>query len=240
MKLRFTGLSNPGLVRFSNQDAFHIDPEGRFFIVADGMGGHTGGEEASRIATQVIRDYLLQHWKSDLATKVLLANAFKQANLAIVREQKLQPQCSDMGTTAVTIVFREQQPTIAHVGDSRLYLFRAEALHQITIDHTWVGMALQQGDITPEEVRTHPWRHILSRCLGREELDQIDVQTISVQPGDRLLLCSDGLTEELSDEQIFTQLQSHPAIEKAIAALVKAALNNGGHDNVTVVIVALE
>ncbi|PIG94132.1 Stp1/IreP family PP2C-type Ser/Thr phosphatase [Gloeocapsopsis sp. IPPAS B-1203] len=240
MKLRFTGLSNPGLVRFSNQDAYYIDPEGRFFIVADGMGGHTGGEEASRIATQVIRDYLLQHWQSDLETKVLLENAFKQANLAIVREQKLQPQCSDMGTTAVTIVFREQQPAIAHVGDSRLYLFREAALQQVTTDHTWINMALHQGDISKQEARNHPWRHILSRCLGREELDLIDIQTINVQLGDRLLLCSDGLTEELSDEHIAFQLQSHPAIEKAPAALLEAALASGGKDNITVVLIALE
>ncbi len=240
MKLRFTGLSNPGLVRFSNQDAYYIDPEGRFFIVADGMGGHTGGEEASRIAIHVIRDYLLQHWKSDLATKDLLDNAFKQANLTIVREQKRQPQCSDMGTTAVAVVFRNQQPTIAHVGDSRLYLFRDSALQQVTADHTWVNMALHQGDITPEEARVHPWRHILSRCLGREELDQVDLQTLAVQSGDRLLLCSDGLTEELSDEQIAFHLQSNPPIEKAAAALVKAALASGGHDNITVAIVELE
>lgn len=238
--MRFTGLSNPGLVRSSNQDAYYIDPEGQFCIVADGMGGHTGGEEASRIATQVIRDYLLQHWKSDRTTKVLLENAFKQANLAIVREQQLQPQCSDMGTTAVVVVFREQQPAIAHVGDSRLYLFRGAALQQITADHTWVNTAVHQGDITKEEARAHPWRHILSRCLGREELDQVDLQIINVQPGDRLLLCSDGLTEELSDEQIAFQLQSNPALEKATAALVKAALANGGHDNITVVVVALE
>ncbi|AFZ28655.1 protein serine/threonine phosphatase [Gloeocapsa sp. PCC 7428] len=240
MKLRFTGLSNPGLVRFSNQDAYYIDPEGRFFIVADGMGGHTGGEEASRIATQVIRDYLLQHWKSDLATKVLLENAFKQANLAIVREQQLQPQCGDMGTTAVAVVFRDQQPAIAHVGDSRLYLFRGAALQQITADHTWVNMALHQGDITQEEARAHPWRHILLRCLGREELDQIDLQTLNVQSGDRLLLCSDGLTEELADEEIAFHLQSNPAIEKATAALLKAALASGGHDNITVAIIELE
>jgi protein phosphatase len=239
MKLRFTGLSNPGLVRFSNQDAYYIDPEGRFFIVADGMGGHTGGEEASRIATQVIRDYLLQHWKSDLETKVLLENAFKQANLAIVREQKLQPQRSDMGTTAVTVVFR-QQPAIAHVGDSRLYLFREAALEQLTTDHTWINMALQQGDISKEEVRNHPWRHILSRCLGREELDLVDIQTINLQPSDLLLLCSDGLTEELSDEDIAFQLQSNPAIEKATVALLEAALTSGGKDNITIVLISLE
>lgn len=239
MKLRFTGLSNPGLVRFSNQDAFYIDPEGRFFILADGMGGHTGGEEASRIATHVIRDHLLQHWDSDQATKPLLNNAFLRANRAIVEEQQLQPQRGDMGTTAVALVFRPQ-PVFAHVGDSRLYLFRDALLKQITEDHTWVAMGLKTGDISPEEARSHPWRHVLNRCLGRKDLDQIDIEPVSVQLGDRLLLCSDGLTEELSDEQIMVCLQANPAPEKAIDALLKAALAKGGHDNITLVIVVLE
>lgn len=239
MKLRFTGLSNLGLVRFSNQDAFWIDSEGRFFILADGMGGHTGGEEASRIATQVIRDYLIQHWDTEQATKELLKSAFLQANRAIVEQQQLHPQRGDMGTTTVALVFR-QQPMFAHVGDSRLYLFRGDALKQITEDHTWVAMGLKMGDINPEEARNHPWRHVLNRCLGRADLDQVDIHPVNVQLGDRLLLCSDGLTEELSDEQIATHLQSNPAPEKAVEALLNAALAHGGRDNITLVIVVLE
>lgn len=240
MKLRFTGLTNPGLVRSTNQDAYHIDPEGRFVIVADGMGGHAGGEEASRIATQVIQDYLVEHWNSPQPNPALLEGAFFQANQAIVKDQHNYPQRSDMGTTAVAVIFRERQPWCAHVGDSRLYRLRSSKLEQLTEDHTWVARALKFGELTPEEARTHPYRHILLSCLGREDLREIDVQALDVQPGDRLLLCSDGLTEELSDGLIASHIQSNAAADRSVTALVQAALANGGRDNITVAIVAIE
>lgn len=233
-----TGLTDPGLVRSANQDCYYIDPEGRFVIVADGMGGHAGGEEASRIATQVIQTCLVKNWDSVEPNSALLEVAFLQANQAIVQEQQRYAQRSDMGTTAVVIVFREQQVYCAHVGDSRLYRLREARLQQITEDHTWVARALKFGEITPEQGRTHPYRHVLSRCLGREELSDIDAQALDVQLGDRLLLCSDGLTEELPDQLIASHLQAS-AVDQAATALVEAALANGGHDNVTVVIVAV-
>jgi len=238
MKIRFTGLSDVGLVRSANQDAYYIDPEGRFFIVADGMGGHAGGEEASRIATEVIQAYLVERWNSVMPTPTLLECAFLQANQAIMQDQQKHPQRSDMGTTAVAVIFREQQAYCSHVGDSRLYRLRS-SLQQITEDHTWVAKALKIGELTPESARTHPYRHILLQCLGREDLHEIDIQALDVQPGDRLLLCSDGLTEELSDSLIASHLQS-PDIDTAVFALVEVALANGGHDNITTVIVAID
>lgn len=235
-----TGLTDPGLVRSANQDSYYIDPERRFAIVADGMGGHAGGEEASRIATQVIQTCLVKNWDSVEHNSALLESALLQANQAIVQEQQHYSQRSDMGTTAVVVIFREQQVYCAHVGDSRLYRFREAQLQQITEDHTWVARALKFGEITPEQGRTHPYRHILSRCLGREKLSDIDAQALDVQSGDRLLLCSDGLTEELSDQLIASHLQSNSTVDQAAIALVKAALANGGHDNVTVVVVAID
>ena len=240
MKFRFTGLTDPGLVRSANQDAYYTEPEGRFAIVADGMGGHAGGEQASRIATQVIQAYLVEHWDSLKPTKALLEGAFLQANQEIVKDQQNHPQRSDMGTTAVAVIFREKQLWIAHVGDSRLYRLRGLKLEQLTEDHTWVARALKLGEIAPEEARTHQWRHVLSRCLGREAVYEIDVQALDIQPGDRLLLCSDGLTEELSDKVIAFHLQSNSTLDKAADALVKAALLKGGHDNITVVLVAID
>ncbi len=240
MKRLFTGLTDVGLLRSVNQDAYYIDPEGRFFIVADGMGGHAGGQEASRIATQAIQSYLLEHWQTTASSQSLLENAFFSANRAILKDQRHHPERSDMGTTAVVVIFRdEQQPWCAHTGDSRLYRLRGAKLEQITEDHTWVARAMKIGEITPDEARVHPWRHVLAQCLGREDLNQIDMQPLSVQPGDRLLLCSDGLTEEVSDQLIASHLKSIRACERAATALVNAAKNHGGRDNITVVIVTI-
>lgn len=240
MKRLFTGLTDPGLLRSVNQDAYYIDPEGRFFIVADGMGGHAGGQEASRIATQVIQDYLEQHWSSSDPSPALLEAALVQANQAILQDQQSHPERSDMGTTVVVVVFRDDQPWCAHIGDSRLYRLRGPKIEQLTEDHTWVAKALRSSDLTPEQARNHPWRHVLSQCLGREDLRQMDIQALEVQAGDRLLLCSDGLTEELSDHSIAAHLKGIRASEKAAAALVNAAKDKGGRDNITVVLVTLD
>ncbi len=249
MKLCFTGLSDPGLVRSVNQDAYYIDPEERFFILADGMGGHAGGEEASRIATKEISSHLAANWDSLQSSEDLLSAALLQANQAIVQDQHDFPERSDMGTTAVVVIFRpDEQPWCAHIGDSRLYRLRDSHLQQITDDHTWVARAIKVGEIKPEEARTHPWRHVLSRCLGRDDLYQVEVQQLNVEVGDRLLLCSDGLTEELVDEDITTCFQPSPVLQKPIEeqiestaiSLIEAAKEHGGHDNITVVIIALE
>jgi PPM family protein phosphatase len=240
MKRFFTGLTDPGLLRSVNQDDYYIDPQGRFFIVADGMGGHAGGQEASRIATTAIQTYLNEYWQSDEASDVLLENAFLKANAEILQDQVKHPERADMGTTAVAVLFRDEQPWCAHIGDSRLYRLRGAKLHQITEDHTWVARALKAGDLTPDQARMHPWRHILSKCLGREDVRQIDAQVFDLQANDRLLLCSDGLTEELSDQMIATQLKTIRACERAAIALVNAAKDRGGRDNITVVIVAFD
>jgi serine/threonine protein phosphatase PrpC len=240
MKRFFTGLTDPGLLRSVNQDAYFIDPEGRFFIVADGMGGHAGGQEASRIATEAIQAYLEQAWSSSNSSLALLETALLQANQAILQDQQSHPERSDMGTTVVVVIFRDDQTWCAHIGDSRLYRLRGPKIEQITEDHTWVAKALRGGDLTPEQARNHPWRHVLSQCLGREDLRQIDIQSLEVQPGDRLLLCSDGLTEELSDHSIASHLKAIRASEKAATALVNAAKDKGGRDNITVVLVTLD
>ena len=121
MKLKFTGFSDPGLIRSNNQDAYYIDPEGRFFIVADGMGGHAGGEEASRIATVEIQKYLLSNWDSSKSSGELLQSALWEANEGILRDQQNHSERADMGTTVVVILFRPGEfPYVAHVGDSRL------------------------------------------------------------------------------------------------------------------------
>lgn len=237
MKRLFTGLTDPGLVRSANQDAYYVDPEGQFFIVADGMGGHAGGQEASRIATEVIRNYLLDRWDSSDESPHLLQEAILKANQAILQDQMAHPERGDMGTTVVVVMFRGDMPWCAHIGDSRLYRLRGSKLDQITEDHTWVARAMKVGDLSAAQARVHPWRHILSKCLGREDLKQVDVTSFDCQPSDRLLLCSDGLTEELSDHLIASQLKTIRACDKAAESLINAAKEKGGRDNITVVIV---
>ena len=238
MKRQFIGLTDTGVVRTANQDNYFVDDElGRFFIVADGMGGHAGGQEASKIATEKIYAYLHQHWDSPIASEILLTQAVEKANLGILEDQRINPQRKDMGTTVVVLIFRDEQPLCAHVGDSRLYRLRGSELKQITDDHTWVGMAVKKGEINEEQAKFHPWRHVLSQCLGREDLRLIEVQKFEVAPGDRLLICSDGLTEEVTDEQIKTTLINSKSCQETARELIDAAKAAGGSDNITVVIV---
>lgn len=241
MRLEFYGSTDAGIVRSTNQDAYYInEPEGLFFIVADGMGGHAGGEEASRIATQNVRDFLLAHWNEAQSTSELLVKALLQANQAILDDQQQHPQRSDMGTTIVMVVFRDPDPPFcAHVGDSRLYRFRDSQLLQVTEDHTWVAKAVKMGDITPEEARVHRYRHVLSRCLGRPDLKKVDIQPLDINQGDRLLLCSDGLTEELDDQHITHHLSNTPNLATACESLIKSAKQQGGRDNITVIMISV-
>ena len=239
MKSLFAGLSDKGVVRSANQDAYYIDPDGRFFIVADGMGGHAGGEEASRIAIEIAHTYLSQHWESEPDTKNLLIQALIASNDAIIADQEQNVQRSDMGTTVVLILFRDDLAWSAHVGDSRLYRLRGDKLDAITEDDTWVARAMKLGQLNAEEAKTHPLRHVLSHCLGRRDLRQINIQTQDITSGDRILLCSDGLTEEVPHDEIATHLQAG-AIEDAAQALVDAAKDHGGSDNITVIIAAIE
>ena len=241
MKRQFVGLTDTGVVRTANQDNYFVDDElGRFFIVADGMGGHAGGEEASRIATEIIYAYLQENWGSSLSSEVLLKEAVSKANQGIINDQKVHPERADMGTTVVVLIFRDEQPLCAHVGDSRLYRLRGSNLEQITDDHTWVGMALKRGEIDAEQAKFHPWRHVLSQCLGREDLQRIEIQEFEVEAGDRLLICSDGLTEEVTDSQIETALTNLQSCQETAQELIDAAKAAGGSDNITIVIVEQE
>jgi PPM family protein phosphatase len=239
MKKYFTGMTDPGMVRSTNQDAYHIDPDGRFFIVSDGMGGHAGGQEASRIAKETIRGYLEANWDSETASPELLEQALYKANQAIIADQLTSPELADMGTTTVVLAFREQ-PWCANVGDSRIYRLRGAGLEQITEDQTWVAKAIKLGVLTPDQARVHPMRHVLAQCLGREELADIEILPIDVQSGDRWLLCSDGLTEELSDSIIENHVKSIRSCEMAATTLINAAKEHGGRDNITVVLVAVD
>jgi serine/threonine protein phosphatase PrpC len=195
------------------------------------------------LATETIRDYFEAEWNSQTLSTTILKQALTKANEAILQGQKEHPQWGDMGTTVVATLFRDLGQGdkaknaalyCGHVGDSRLYRLRGKLLEQITEDHTLVNQVLRSGLITPEQARSHPLRHVLSQCLGRSELKEVTVQACEIIPGDRLLICSDGLTEELSDDLI----QKHLATEQlqyAVERLIEAAKAHGGRDNITVV-----
>ncbi len=240
IKLLFAGDSDTGCLRSSNQDSYYIDPQGRFFIVADGMGGHAGGEEASRLAVECIRDYLEQVWHRDDPPEDMLTQAVLKANRAIVADQANHPSRADMGTTVVVVLLRNDQAWYCHVGDSRLYRLRGAKLEQISTDHTWIARAVQAGLITPEEGRVHPWRHMLLQCVGREDLQVIPVEPLDFVEGDRLMICSDGLTEEVSDDRIAHHLKNIRSPESAARALIEEAKRQGGRDNITVIVIAYE
>lgn len=192
----FAGLSDTGLQRATNQDSYYLSPAGNLFIVADGMGGHAGGQEASRLTTEVIEGYLYEHWVSDRLSSELLEAAVLAANDAVLHEQQ-RPEMADMGTTVILLMYRGGQFWCAHVGDSRLYILRESGFIQVTQDHTWINLAITKGNLLPEQRQTHLWRHMLSKCVGRGDLRLVETQQLDIESGDRLLLCSDGLTEEL-------------------------------------------
>ena len=240
MKRLFAGATDTGCVRSANQDSYHIDPDGRFFIVADGMGGHAGGEVASQIAVDSIRECLEAYWEVETNPQKLMQDVIDKANQAIINDQNSNPIRSDMGTTIVILIFREDQAWFCHIGDSRLYRLRGAKLDQISDDHTWIARAIQTGVVNADEAKSHPWRHMLLQCLGREDLKGIVAGEVEWQPGDRFLICSDGLTEELSDDRIAHQLKSIRNCQQAAQALIESAKLRGGRDNITVVIVSNE
>lgn len=237
--LMFAGLTDVGLHRRANQDSYYVSPLGDLFIVADGMGGHVGGQEASRLSTDVIRQYIAAHTDSEISSAELLRKAVFSANDAVLADQQKHPDRADMGTTVVVLMIRDYQFWCAHVGDSRLYLLRESGFIQVTQDHTWVAQAMKAGELSPEQLATHPWRHVLSQCVGREDLKTVDTQLLKTEPGDRLLLCSDGLSEELSSDAIITYLQSAQTCEGAVSKLIAAAKARGGRDNITAIALAI-
>jgi len=239
MKLLFAGETDPGCVRSSNQDSFYIDPQARYFIVADGMGGHAGGEEASRLATATISAYLDRQWEKGLPAEELLQEAIIKANYAILSDQSTHPERQDMGTTVVLLMVYNNETWFSHIGDSRLYRLRNGQIEQLSDDHTWIARAIATGILTPEEARRHPWRHMLLQCLGREDIQLIEACRIDVQPGDQYLICSDGLTEELTDD-IIQQIWVERDWLDAPKFMINAAKARGGKDNITVVVVKNE
>jgi protein phosphatase len=234
LALRFAARSDPGLLRERNEDCVGALPERGVFAVADGMGGHVGGDVASRVAIETALAFLGSVEPLDLDA---LAQAMALANRAVI-EAALQQGLFGMGTTLTLAHVRGEALQIANVGDSRAYLIRAGRAELLTTDQTMVEMMIQQGMLRREQARRHPERHVLVQALGTQEQVVPELRQIRSASGDRLLLSTDGLHDQIGDDELL-QLVQDADPELCADALVRAANQTGGPDNITVVLIEL-
>lgn len=240
--MQVTGATDIGLVRSSNQDALRygsLGSEACYAVVCDGMGGANGGNVASSIAVELIADRLTQYDPQEATPHTaehLFASAMQAANLSIYERALDSPDLSGMGTTVVAVLLHGDTACISHTGDSRAYLLRDGALTPVTRDHSVVQEMIEQGRLTEEQARSHPRKHFITRALGVSAQESGEYDELTLRPGDRLLLCTDGLTNMLDNDKIRELTDGCPSIE-AVPRLIRAALDAGGRDNVTVLLV---
>ena len=265
------GITDKGRVRPSNEDQFLIaeltktmrisqtslqearaqfgEECGHLFLVADGMGGHQGGERASALAVRAIQHFTLNTLKwffesnRQEAQRVLaeFQTAVREADLRVREEAADHQELKGMGTTVTMAYQLESQVCVVHAGDSRAYLYRADELHQLTSDHTFVADMVRSGALQQEEVAQHRFRHVITNVVGGNDAGvKVEAHAIEVHAGDWLLLCSDGLTEMVTDDEITATLRDTPEPESACAKLVAQANEAGGRDNITVLIVRFD
>ena len=221
-----------GKVRANNQDAPIVSEKLRLYGVADGMGGHKGGEVASTSA----RDDLLRELEGKTPSVAALSGAIEEVNRQIYHQQEHDDALTGMGTTLSVLWMSDNFVYIGHVGDSRVYLLRDGEFKQMTLDHSLVEQLVREGVLTEEEAQNHPMRNIITRAIGTDESVEVDVGVEERRKGDLWLACSDGLHGLVDDRQMRDALRQY-APEKAADVLLKAALDAGGRDNVTLVIV---
>ncbi len=230
--IEFGHLTHVGLRRELNEDTYYGDSDLGLWLVADGMGGHEYGEVASALAREAI--------VREVRAGGTLAEAIRIADEEIIRCSRRRGDSLPMGTTVVAARVNGSRFEVAWVGDSRVYLWRDNALTQISHDHSYVQELIAQGAISADQARSHPHRNVVTQALGVTAPTQLNVETLAgeLQPGMQLLLCSDGLTEEVDDRQI-AQVLAHRecSAQECVDGLVAAALDGGGSDNVTVVLV---
>ena len=241
--------SHRGRVRTSNEDAFGYCAEAGLFVVCDGMGGAAAGEIASRVAVDTMLEKFCgpDHSNGHVSghklpapagdVQPLLQEAVANANQLVYTQAEKDASLQGMGTTLVALLGRAGKAWIAHVGDSRCYRFRHGALKQWTQDHSLVDEQVRMGQLTREEASRSPLRNVITRAVGSQRSVTAEVEVVEVEPGDMFLLCSDGLTREVSDAQIESVLEKAPNLDAACQELIEAANDAGGRDNVTCMIV---
>ncbi|RJP26019.1 MAG: Stp1/IreP family PP2C-type Ser/Thr phosphatase [Candidatus Abyssobacteria bacterium SURF_5] len=238
------GLTDLGCVRRENEDAWYADPDIGLYLVADGMGGHLGGAVASKIVVEAlpyfVRSELPDHLDmSSRKTAGILYKLLANFSNSLRDGSEERPDLTGMGSTVVFVLLRASTAFVAHMGDSRAYLFRNSRLRKLTRDHTIIQLLLESGDITEKEADSHPARGQLTRYVGMEGEPLPDIHTFSVRRDDRILLCSDGLTEMLADEGIKAILADEAKPGAACTRLIAAANEAGGKDNVTIIVIAI-
>jgi protein phosphatase len=230
MKLASGVATDRGQIRDNNEDAFLVDDEGSLYAVADGMGGHRGGEVASHTAIEALR--------ASIASGAPVDNAITSANTAVLERAATDDELTGMGTTLTAIVVSgPHQLVVGHVGDSRAYLLRDGTLTRITEDHSLVEELVRDGRLTPEQAEAHPQRAIITRALGVDTDVDVDLYAVDVAAGDRLIICSDGLTTMLRDREVERIARGERDPQHTADALVAAANTAGGEDNITVIVI---
>jgi protein phosphatase len=237
-KINSVGKSDVGLKRSNNEDAFLLDSEEGFGVLADGMGGAAAGEMASQIfvktASEVFLDKIARSPKKGTPERV--REAFDLANRNIFNHAGKNPDCQGMGCTAELVAFDDQRFVLGHVGDSRTYLFRRGELRQLTRDHSLVQDQIDQGLITPVEARRHSLRNVILRAVGVNERLAVDLIRGTSVSGDLFLLCSDGLTDMVDDPSILEALLTSSDLDQKGERLIELAKSAGGLDNITVIL----
>jgi protein phosphatase len=223
-----------------NEDRYALAPDLGLYLVADGMGGHTAGQVASEMAAEAALRAVrtLQGASASLAEK--LRYAVTSANREIYQTGRQQPELAGMGTTLVSVLVLEGRAALAHVGDSRAYLVRGGRIRQLTDDHSVVGELLRRREISEDAAREHPHRHVLTRALGVRPVVEPDLAELSPEPDDVFVLCSDGLTVHVEDDEIAEHVVGAADPDACVEGLVDLANSRGGDDNITVLVLRWE
>lgn len=244
--MKFAVETDKGLIRDINEDSYIILPGSPntpcVFIVADGMGGHNCGEMASSMAVEYISGEI-RRVGSDICMLDDIGNTIRKlvldTNEAVYRMSLERPETNGMGTTLTLAVITGKTVTVAHVGDSRLYLARRGDMRQVTEDHSYIGELIKIGSLTKEEAERHPRKHVITRAIGTSLDLEVDIITFEIESEDIILLCTDGLTNMVGDDKICGIIADNEP-ETACGELVRAAMDGGGDDNITVIVIKIE
>ena len=243
--MEYWGLTDPGVVRSQNQDAFHIERLDRhsvLCVVCDGMGGAKSGNVASSLAVDVFVQEIKQTWTSDMDQERLdrmLQSAVKLANFTVFDQSQQFEEFSGMGTTLVAVLVQGKNATIVNVGDSRAYGIDRGGIRQLTVDHSVVQMMVARGEVTPERAKTYPGKNLITRAIGTEPVVLCDIFHHKVERGDYILLCSDGLSNIIDEQEILFEVIYGEQKKQCCQRLLDIAKNRGAPDNVTSVLIQI-